>query len=307
MWLLAGLAAAVLVGLVALMWSGPAFQSLGHVSRSGAAASKVASASPGPRAIGTSGAAADPTAAATSVVAPSPKPSPAVAATVVPVLLYHHVMPNANNFIAMTPAAFERQMTYLRDSGFHPISQAQMIAFLYEARPLPDKPVMITFDDGRANQLQYAVPILKKYGFTATFFVTRKWVTGGSAAFMTGAQVRGLADQGFDVGSHSLTHMPLQNRPGESREAYSARVHDEVFVSKSFVESVTGKPCLAIAYPAGYYGNKTWLPEICKAAGYRLGYSVDGGVNHWGARPFLLRRNDTGRGSFASFLSFLGK
>lgn len=239
-----------------------------------------------------------------AVAVPASSASPEVRATRVPVLLYHHVSPDANNFIAMTPAQFEKQMSWLADNGYHPISQQQMVDFLYEARPLPPRPVMITFDDGRLNQLQYAVPILRRHGFTATFFVTKKWVVGGGA-FMNAGQIRKLADEGFDIGSHSLTHMPLQNRGSESRESHEKRVHDQVYGSKAYVEEITGKPCLAMAYPAGYYGNKTWLPSILRAAGYKLGYTVDGGVVRFGDRPFLLKRNDTGRGAFEAFKGYV--
>ena len=144
-----------------------------------------------------------------AVVAPAPRPKPAPAAEKVPatvgklptpgsdpardqavtVLMYHHVMPKPDNTIAITPAAFESQMKYLSTKGFHPISMAAMDAFVLRGERLPTKPILITFDDGRVDAFTYAVPILRKYGFTATFFVIGDWVTSHDATCIHLAQI----------------------------------------------------------------------------------------------------------------------
>jgi peptidoglycan/xylan/chitin deacetylase (PgdA/CDA1 family) len=232
---------------------------------------------------------------------------PASAKVVVPVLLYHHVVPNPSNFIAISPDTFERQMKYLKDNGFESITQAQMSEFIYKGAALPAKPVLITFDDGRQNQWDNAVPIMKKYGFTATFFVVQNWTKSNSDTTMNAAKLRKLADQGFDIGSHTISHRPMQSWKGETKPAYYKRLTKQAVASKAYIEKASGKPCIAMAYPAGYFD--TWTGDLLADNGYQLGYTVVPGVNTFGGQsPFKLRRTDIGRGtSFSSFVGWLTK
>ena len=143
----------------------------------------------------------------------------------VPILMYHVVAPfpvpsqwnsgyayRLEYGLTVTPAQFAGQMAYLSGVGAHAISLNRLADFLLYGLSLPPKPVVITFDDGRESPYQNAVPVLTRYGYTATFFVPSgmvgKFVTvrGGRNPqhYLSWAQVAGLARSGFWVEDHSL-------------------------------------------------------------------------------------------------------
>ena len=91
--------------------------------------------------------------------------------TGVPVLNYHQVNDKFQTVLTMTPADFEEQMKYLHDRDYHAVTQDQFAAYMSGEGSLPDRPVMITFDDGYVDNYEHAYPIMKKYGLTGTIFL----------------------------------------------------------------------------------------------------------------------------------------
>jgi peptidoglycan/xylan/chitin deacetylase (PgdA/CDA1 family) len=272
----------------------------------------LAAAAPGARTaavVSTASAAATPSAGAeatttSSSAVTSTEATAEASAQSVPVLMYHHVMPDPSNFIAISPATFEKQMAYLAEGGFHPVTMAQFADYMTKGAPLPAKAVLITFDDGRRNQLDYAVPVLKRHGFPATFFVTRKWVVGSSKSFMHEADLSRLAAEGFDIESHTTEHTILVRSRSEDRTLMFRRLDPQV--ERSWVERISGKPVIGLAYPGG--GHDAMTPDLAKAAGYAVAFTTDGGPNRYRSQsPFLVRRDDAGaRGiSMPSFIAMV--
>ena len=271
----------------------------------------------------TSGVKAKPAAARPSSSTPSSAPS-SVAPTAtevadpardqaVPVLMYHHILPKPSNFIAISPATFDAQMKYLHDNGWHPISIAQLQAFVETGKRLPSKPVLITFDDGRMNQLTYGVPILKKYGFTATFFVVQKWINSSSIYFMHAPQLKQLQADGYDLESHTTNHMMMYRFHSKSTGKYEplasmkARMWTPTNGMRVWMDSsFSGQPVTALAYPGG--GNDSFTWQIVQDAGYHLAFTTDTGyVTYKGSNAFALPRWNTGaRGTtMATFTSIM--
>ena len=218
----------------------------------------------------------------------------------VPVLMYHHIMPVPSNFIAISPAMLDAQMKYLHDHGWHPVSMAQLQDFVLTGKRLPSKPVLITFDDGRMNQLTYGVPILKKYGFTATFFVVKKWIVTTSPYFMHEPQLKSLIADGYDVESHTANHMMLYRFRSKStgkHESY-ASMKTRMWAATDGMrvwmdETLGGPPVTALAYPGG--GNDTFTWELMKEAGYLVAFTTNSGyVTYKGQNQFDLPRWNTG-------------
>ncbi|HEY3426639.1 MAG TPA: polysaccharide deacetylase family protein, partial [Negativicutes bacterium] len=89
----------------------------------------------------------------------------------IPVLNYHQVEDNVNNPLTLSNQEFEEQMAYLHRHGYNSITPDQLIMHLRTGAALPDKPVLITFDDGYRDNYMNAYPIMKKYGFTGTVFL----------------------------------------------------------------------------------------------------------------------------------------
>ena len=217
----------------------------------------------------------------------------------VAVLMYHHIMPNPNNSIAISPETFDGQMEYLKDNGYHPVSIKQFNAFVERGESLPDKPVLITFDDNRSNQLKYGVPILKKYGFTATFFVVKKWVDADSDSFLHKSELKQLIADGFDVESHTSNH--IQIHPSklkstgkvEDYKSFKSRYWEPTEGMRTWMDETFGGPVTALAYPGGRYNPEA--ERLMKDSGYKTAFTTnDGYVTYKGQSPYALPRWNTG-------------
>ena len=141
----------------------------------------------------------------------------------VPILMYHAVAtdPNeATRALSVTPEAFAEQMAVLADRGFTPVTTAGLAACWRSGRALPERPVLITFDDGYEGVHRHALPALAKHGFPATLFVSTGWLSGpydtggGLDTMLDWDQVRELAAAGVEIGGHSHSHLP----PGTAGE-----------------------------------------------------------------------------------------
>ena len=114
--------------------------------------------------------------------------------TGVPVLNYHQVNNKYQTVLTMKPENFDEQMKYLHDNDYHSITQEEFDAYMSGDGDLPDRPVMITFDDGYIDNYKEAYPILKKYGFTATIFVITDLV--GKPGYLTWPMIQEMAADG---------------------------------------------------------------------------------------------------------------
>jgi peptidoglycan/xylan/chitin deacetylase (PgdA/CDA1 family) len=202
---------------------------------------------------------------------------------VVPILTYHDIETVSKNRFAITSELFEQQLRYMKENGYTSITLAELEQFLRYERPLPKKAVIITIDDGYKSAKNIAAPLLKKYGFQATFFIYTDFVGGGKNA-LTWDEVRELKAQGFDVQAHSKTHSNLAvPPPNESPADRAARLDAEIVATKQLMEKRLGGEVQYFAYPYGGFD-----PEVVgkvKAAGYRIGFGAKKGSN-----PFFIDR-----------------
>jgi peptidoglycan/xylan/chitin deacetylase (PgdA/CDA1 family) len=221
----------------------------------------------------------------TPVAAPTPDAPGRVR---VPVLLYHHLQTLKANAgtdwedSTVTPQAFEEQMAYLAAHNFHSTSVADLIAYLEQGRPLPENPVIITFDDGWEETYTVGFPILRKYGLSATFFIPANWVENLDGT-LSWAQIEEMDRAGMEIGSHTMTHPYLIKSTPEM-------LTWELENSKARLEKHTSKPVIALAYPFGLYDDN--VIQQTKAAGYRAAFTIEPGL--WASRDriFQLPRID---------------
>ena len=201
----------------------------------------------------------------------------------VPILTYHDIETVSKNRFAITSELFEQQLRYMKENGYTAITLAELDRFLRYERPLPKKAVIITIDDGYKSAKNIAAPMLKKYGFPATFFIYTDFVGGGKNA-LTWDEVRELKAQGFDVQAHSKTHSNLAvPPPNESPTDRAARLDAEIVATKQLMEKRLGGEIQYFAYPYGGFD-----PEVVakvKAAGYQIGFGAKKGSN-----PFFIDR-----------------
>jgi peptidoglycan/xylan/chitin deacetylase (PgdA/CDA1 family) len=179
-------------------------------------------------------------------------------------ILNYHMVGDLNAALCISAESFDQQMKYLYGSGDTTITPDQLIAHLRYGKSLPEKPVMITFDDGYLDNYTLAYPILKKYGQRAVFFLITGSI-GVDKRFMNWRQAKEMSDGGMIMQSHTVNHVNLTKIPPE--EAYQ-----ELVESRRVLEQELGKPVRYIAYPTGAVDKNT--AQLVKAAGYRAAFSV---------------------------------
>jgi peptidoglycan/xylan/chitin deacetylase (PgdA/CDA1 family) len=166
----------------------------------------------------------------------------------VPVLCYHQIRDRRPSDTAqakpyiMPVATFTSQMRYLATHGFHPISPDRLLAHLTAGAPLPPKPVLLTFDDADENQYANALPALRKYHFTATFFAMT--VVLGKKHYMSADQLRSLQAAGMTVGGHTWDHHRVDRYTGDDW-------HRQIAKPTARLAGILGHPIHYFAYPYG--------------------------------------------------------
>jgi peptidoglycan/xylan/chitin deacetylase (PgdA/CDA1 family) len=202
---------------------------------------------------------------------------------VVPILTYHDIEEVSRSRFAITAELFERQLRYMQENGYVPITLDQLARFLRYEEALPKKAVVITIDDGYKSAKTIAAPLLKKYGFPATFFIYTDFIGAGRHA-LTWDDLRELKAQGFDVQVHSKTHSNLAApAPNESPVERSARLDAEIVATKQLLERQLGTEMQHFAYPYGGFDSD--VVAKVKQAGYEAGFGAKKGSN-----PFYIDR-----------------
>lgn len=207
-----------------------------------------------------------------------------------PVLMYHHVQElhgePAPAWLRYTvsPSAFEAQLQWLHESGYQTITAARLVETLRgdpreDARSLPPKPVVLTFDDGWACCYDTVFPLLKRRGMTATFFVYPSGVD--APGYVTWAQLREMRSAGMDIQAHSMTHPHLPTIPPADAER-------EIEKCMAVMTEKMGDAPTVFAYPFGEYSDA--VIKAVERAGYEGAYSTDPGIEHSAGDAFKLKR-----------------
>lgn len=223
---------------------------------------------------------------------PTPPPKPTIDKTAqVVVLCYHRLEGKAGGPYSIEPALFEKHMQELKDKGIAVISMADFIAWRKGEKNIPPKSALITIDDGYTCGLSVGVPILKKFDYPATFFVYLDFINKGGKS-MSWAQLGELRDMGYDIGSHSVTHLNFNGaKPAKlkftSKDEWLA---DEIIRSKQVIEEQLGIRVLSIAYPFGNHNPK--VRELVQQAGYELAFTTYGQRIGHDAMPHGIGRYD---------------
>jgi peptidoglycan/xylan/chitin deacetylase (PgdA/CDA1 family) len=228
----------------------------------------------------------------------------------VPVLMYHHVADDRE----VTPRQFERHLQYLKEKGYTTPTLAGLLRTL-AGNGDGGRQVLITFDDGYADNWICAWPLLKKYGFRAVVFATtarlgsgapRPTLADGAASpdtltdergpggFLNWRELAAMTDSGvFEAGSHTHTHRDFVKRSEYSDLAW------ELEESARLIKEHTGVRPVSIGWPWGHH-SKSWEPAVRKA-GYALAFTTVTGVNKPGCDPLYLKRIKVSRGDIAWF------
>lgn len=168
------------------------------------------------------------------------------------ILQYHHVSTTTPPSTSITPALFAAHMDYIASTGYRVVSLTDVLAALRAGTTLPDKAVLITFDDAYRSILDTAVPLLTQKKWPYVVFVSTASVASGVDNVMTWAQLRNLAASGASIANHSVSHSYMVRRSGAETDAqWQARMRDEIERAEATIERETGARFRAFAYPYG--------------------------------------------------------
>ena len=181
-----------------------------------------------------------------------------IASNAVPILTYHS-LDDSGSVTSVAPRDFRRHMQILADRGFSGITLSALLDCWDGRGTLPPRPVVITLDDGFANVLEHAAPLMSDLGFRATIFVvsgrcglTNDWPNQVADAprlpLLSWSELAQMAAVGFEIGAHSVTHRPLTEIP----ESEAAK---EIVESKAAIEDRLGQLVQTFAYPFGLFSR----------------------------------------------------
>jgi peptidoglycan/xylan/chitin deacetylase (PgdA/CDA1 family) len=218
---------------------------------------------------------------------PLPTPDGVHRETRVPILMYHHIAdppPGADPIrqdLSVSPQAFEAQLRYLVRSGYQPITLHDLIYHLTLSAPLPEKPIILTFDDGYEDNYTNAYPLLKKYGFVGTFFIVTEPVDKERAGYMSWTQIEIMSTHGMEIGAHSYTHPDLRSKSVDY-------IIWQAVGSKEAIEGRLQQPVRFFSYPSGRYDEQ--VVNVLHSANFWGAVTIETGTYQSSRQPFELRR-----------------
>lgn len=210
----------------------------------------------------------------------------------IPVIMYHDILPQKQVFFDVTPAEFEADLRLIQDKGLTPISLDQLVSHLSTGIPLPEKPIVLSFDDGYRGHYDHVYPLLKKYGYPGVFGIyTQKVGKKLGRSSLTWQQLREMAaDPLVTIAAHSITHPPDLTKLSENQ------LRDEVVQAKRVLETELGISIHYFVYPEGKYDER--VQQWVKLAGYRAALTMNDAVEQYaGASSTLLSIERIGQGS----------
>lgn len=184
----------------------------------------------------------------------------------IPVLMYHAIGYEKGNTARVPKEKFKAQMKYLKDNSYSTLTLDEAYDFFINNKPVPEKAVVLTFDDGYVDNYSEALPILTEFGFKATIFVITD-VVDKNPGYMNLEQLKEMQASGMDIQSHTVYHDNLL------KLSYEKQV-ETLKESKGFLESALSKKIQYFAYPYGVYSKETIT--AVKEAGYTMAFTTAG-------------------------------
>lgn len=213
-----------------------------------------------------------------------------------PIIMYHHMSPKENrqNEYTVSVSEFESDLQYLKSHGYEAISVSQLLNFVYNGASLPQKPVMITFDDGFESFYVYAYPLLKQYNMRAVMAVVGQYADKFTKlndhtveySYLTWSEIGELGKSGIvEIVNHTDSlHQSTSARrgcrinKGENEEQYRKMLKDDLTSCQKKIESSVGKTPAVLAYPYGF--NCKQSMDLIKEMGFSAAFTCEEKVNY---------------------------
>lgn len=212
-----------------------------------------------------------------------------------PVIMYHHILKDTrmSGPYIITPEEFEQDLKFIKDQGFTTISLQNLIDYKESGAPLPEKPILLTFDDGHLSYMEYAVPLLEKYNMHAVVSVVGAYTNDFtehpdrcvSYAYLSWDDIATLSRSNHtEIGNHSYDmHKNSNGRQGckkmktESQEQHRKIFTEDTEKMQKLLKTYTKKDAFCFTYPFGHMCDET--EEIIKELGFKMSLSCREGVN----------------------------
>lgn len=214
---------------------------------------------------------------------------------VLPIIMYHQFTQSAGNCgkYVVTAAQFEADLLYLKQEGYHSITVAQLLAYVEIGRALPEKPIILTIDDGFASIYSYVFPLLQKHDMCAVVSLVGSLTELASQtddhnprySYLTWAEAKEMADSGYvELQNHSWDlHKSVNGREGakkkrgESAENYQLFLSEDLRQMQESTKEKTGYSPTAFAYPFGAWSAES--PKILKQLGFKAAFTCEEKLN----------------------------
>ena len=207
----------------------------------------------------------------------------------IPILMYHHVA-DEQSWLYVRKDYFSNQMDYLVQKGYTPVTLPEVVESLQTGKSLPQKPIVLTFDDGYLDFYENAYPILKSHNFKATIFVISQHV--GGSAYLSWAQLQEMVSSGLvTAGDHTLSHPSL---PPLTEE----KLKDQIISAKNIIEQNLGGTVNVFAYPYG--GANGQAEKILREAGFLAAVTSSRGLS-CAKLPYELPRIRIGNANLSAY------
>lgn len=228
-----------------------------------------------------------------------------------PIIMYHSILKDTSrsNKYTITPSTLESDLEYIYNHGYITITMNDLISYVYEGTPLPENPIMITFDDGYYNNLGYAVPLLKKYNMKAVVSIVGKYTdtytTSDEAnlnySYLRWKDIKELIDSGviefqnhtYNLHSNTSGRIGCSKKSFESLETYERILTNDIQKLQQEFEQNVGYTPTTFTYPFGSI-SKASFPVI-KKLGFKASLSCASGINYIIKNPdclYCLKRNN---------------
>ena len=215
----------------------------------------------------------------------------------VPVFMYHEVVPDDEQIEVpathVTVGELKSQLVYLQKKGYTAVTLEDLYEFMTHRKPLPAKPVVITFDDGYRSFYELVYPMLRELNYKASLsLINGPMNEYGAYYYVSWSQVREMTGSGLvEITSHTGSHRLLGKLTDD------AELKNELAGSREEIAKYLGWKPEIIVYPVGSYNTR--VIQAAKAAGYKMGITMEKGVNKygdsvWEIKRILVRHGDTG-------------
>ena len=211
----------------------------------------------------------------------------------VPIIMYHSVLKSKKGMYSVHPSLLREDICYLKNHGYQPIFVKDIIAFCEGKGDLPQKPVVLSFDDGHYNNYYYAYPILKEENFKANLNVVGSYcnysTTSGdydnpNYSYLTWSEIKELYDSNiFEIGNHTYKMHAFSPRYGikqklyESDDEYAKALKDDVSKLEYKFMVECGFRTEVFAYPFGAYSDLG--EKILREMGFKAFLTCNEGIN----------------------------